>query len=286
MKKVFIIIMAFANYAVNIVAQTQRQELRLWQGNKYESYPVESIDSITIVQLNGEDNNKSDDLETAVDIDYGPMTTTSRIRYDFAELYQANSDSVIFNNMNTTLRLESGLEEKDYYRGDCLWLEGMYDATFLLPAVPKTDTYEIRIGYTASQGNGICQTYFGSDPNSLSATGIPFDFRTSGNSQRTGWEADTQDLAMNDEVDKRMRNLGYMKAPAVPITQNDATFYVLRPNPNCLRSIVVRQQLKVDSKYYLQLRNIIDGNHPIPLDYIEFCPQSVYNNQETPEDRY
>lgn len=233
----------------------------------------------------------SDNTESSESIDYGPMTTTDRIRYDFVDLYQADSEYVTLNNMDTRLRLEGGLDQKEYYRGNCLWLEGKYDATFLLPAVPKTETYEIRIGYSAADGNGICQTYFGSDPNSLSATGIPFDFRISGNSQQTGWEADTQDSEFNDEVDRRMRNNGFMKAPAVPLekgsqTRGGATIYVLRPNPKCLRHIVLRQRLNAGSKYYLRLKSVIDGNRPIPLDYVEFCPQSTYGNQEMPEDRY
>lgn len=88
-----------------------------------------------------------------------------------------------------------------------------------------------------------------------------------------------------------MRNYGFMKAPAVPIqnegqTRSAGPTYVLRPNPNCLRRIIVRQELKADTKYYLRLKTVVDGSRSIPLDYIEFCPKSVYNNQETPEDRY
>lgn len=250
--------------------------------------PIDELQLNPHVHQNEGYSNNAESFEI---IDYGPKTTTDRIRYDFADLYQANSENVVFNNMDTQLRLDGGLDQKEYYRGNCLWLEGTYDATFLLPAVPKTETYEIRIGYSAADGNGMCQTYFGSDPNSLPAIGIPFDFRISGNSQLTGWEADTQDSEFNDLVDKRMHNNGFMKAPAVPIenggqTRGGATIYVLRPNPKCLRHIVVRQLLNADSKYYLRLKSVIGGDRPIPLDYIEFCPQSTYGNQEIPEDRY
>lgn len=231
------------------------------------------------------------DPDNHVTIDYGPMTTTKRIRYDFVELYHTSPEKVVFNNAETKSRITSGLSGEEYYRGDCMWLDGIYDATFLLPTVPETDTYEIRIGYTANDANGMCQIYFGSDPNSLPPFGIPCDFRLSGSSERTGWEADTQDPDFNDEVDRRMRGYGFMKAPAVPInngvqTRSAGPRYVLRPNPNCLRCIIVREQLNAGTKYYLRLKSVLGGNYSLSLDYIEFCPKSVYNNQEIPEDKY
>lgn len=291
MKKLLIIAIALMCYGLTTEAQTQRYEMRLWQGNKYVSYPIESVDSVTFVlQNSGEDDNKSDEYVTD-DIDYGPKTTTSRIRYDFVELYQEHQENIICNNTDTQLRFANGLNQKEYYRGDCLWLEGKYDVTFPLPVVPTTENYEIRIGYTASDANGMCQIYFGSDPNSLRPFGIPSDFRISGNSELSGWEADIQDSEFNEEVDKRMRAIGFMKAPAVPFengiqVQDETTKYVLRPNPSCLRRIVVRQQLNADTQYYLRLKTVFVFDRPISLDYIEFCPQSVYGNQEVAEDRY
>lgn len=291
MKKFLMIVMMLLSFCITIHAQIQSYEMRLWIGNKYISYPIEKIDSITFVsQMTDEDDNKPDDLVS--NIYYGPKTTTNRIRYDFAELYQANSDSVVFNNMETKLRYAFELNEKEFYHGSCLLIEGNYDVTFLLPSVPTNEPYEIRIGFTTSDENGICQTYFGTNPNSLQAVGLPFDFRTSANnSQLTGWFADTQDFNYNDEQELRMRNNGFMKAPAVPYvngsqTQDEAILHVLRPNPKCLRRIIIRQQLNANAKYYLRFKAVLTGNRPIPLDYIEFCPQSTYDNQEIPEDKY
>ena len=193
-RKIFALVVFFVSTVMALA-----QSMKVYQNGQLKAiYYISANDSLVFSEDfpfpdSDPDTDPIPDIDPDTDetIDYGPVTSTKRIRYDFVEL--ANPENVVLNNAETRLRLTGGLSEKEFYRGDCVWLDGMYDATFLLPVVPETDTYEIRIGYTADDGNGICQLYFGSNPNSLSPAGLPSDFRLSGNSQQTGWEADTQD---------------------------------------------------------------------------------------------
>ena len=71
---------------------------------------------------------------------------------------------------------------------------------------------------------GMVQFYWGSNKNDLPPMGIPLDIRTSGLERRTtsgtfpsnvGWEKDTQDDDYNAEVDKKLRNNGFMKGAEI-----------------------------------------------------------------------
>ena len=108
-------------------------------------------------------------------------------------------------------------------QGDEYNIIGRYDFTMKLPPVPRAGQYEIRFGVaTGSRVRSMAQVYFGSDPNMMPAAGIPMDLRLGGLEKRdgsittdsgVGWEADTEDQEHNDEVAKRMRAKGFMKAP-------------------------------------------------------------------------
>lgn len=199
---------------------------------------------------------------------------------DYLQSLSASDDTyIIYENTHETSPL---------YEGDGLWLCGRYDVTFKLPAVPKRGTYEVRIGYTATPNSGISQIYFGTDPQRLLAAGIPMSFNKDANANGLPWiplsNADEEE-SLNSR--QSMRNNGFMHGPA-------SVYYVSEPNvckqfcdtPNTLRQIVVRQTLDENTQYYLKLKNVLDGNNPICLDYIEIVNKNVYDNPETPEDIY
>ncbi len=189
---------------------------------------------------------------------------------------------------DTYIIFENTHETSPLYKGDGLWLCGRCDVTFKLPAVPRNGTYEIRIGYTAMPNSGICQLYFGNNPQSMPAAGIPMSFDRDANAIGLPWIplsfADGEE-SLNSR--KAIRNNGFMHGPA-------CVYYISEPNtnkkfcdnPSTLRRIVVRETLENNNHYYLRFRSVLDADKPICLDYIEFVHKEVYDNFETPEDIY
>ncbi len=171
------------------------------------------------------------------------------------------------------------------FQGDEFNVTGRYEMTFTLPPVPLKGTYEIRYAVqNNSQLRGMCQVYFGSDRNSLYAMGIPLDLRIGGNSDILGWEADTDDDDANAEVDKKMRNNGFMKGPEyyhAGLVSNPTA----RATQTTTRRIIVRQEMEPGKTYYLKFKSVLDDeSKEFYMDYIEFCAKEVYDNPQTPED--
>ncbi|MBQ7685240.1 MAG: fasciclin domain-containing protein [Bacteroidaceae bacterium] len=181
------------------------------------------------------------------------------------------------------------------YQGDELNVIGSYELTFRLPPVPRRTTYEIR--YQVSAGSpyrGMCQVYFGNDPDNLSAMGIPLDLRMGGIYHNTtvgktpsivGWEADVQDDDdYNADVDKKMRNNGFMKGPAY-FSPESAPGRTCRDLSDKIRRIIVTATMDPDQTYYLRFKSVLEEvNLQFYMDFIEVCPKEVYNNPITPED--
>ncbi|MBR5465919.1 MAG: fasciclin domain-containing protein [Bacteroidaceae bacterium] len=178
------------------------------------------------------------------------------------------------------------------YQGDEWNVVGNYELTFKLPPVPKDGTYELRIGVQANDQRGMCQVYWGTNKNALPAAGIPFDMRMGGEQWFTkagtlqstvGWAKDEEDEEVNIEIEKQMRNKGYMKAPNSIYTIG--TKQTMRTVSKILRRIIIREEMKKDETYYIQFKSVLDDiNTQFFFDYIEFCPKEVYDNPLTPED--
>nr|MCR5181250.1 fasciclin domain-containing protein [Bacteroidaceae bacterium] len=119
----------------------------------------------------------------------------------------------------------NGLAQNWYnWQGDEFNIAGRYEFTITLPPVPKEGHYELRLAVQSNSSvRSMCQVYWGDDKNYLPAAGIPFDMRLAGTGRHlssgtipdntVGWEKDTGDPAVDDEVDKKMRNNGFMKGP-------------------------------------------------------------------------
>ena len=180
------------------------------------------------------------------------------------------------------------------YQGDELNVVGNYEMTMKLPPVPKDGTYELRLGISANDRRGMCQVYWGTNKNALPAAGIPFDMRMGGEEwyvkggasmqSIVGWEADVKgDDDVNAEIDKKMRNNWYMKAPHYFYWYGQSTS--LRAREATLRRIVLRENMKANETYYIQFKSVLeDAETEFYMDYIEFCPKEVYDNPQTPED--
>lgn len=170
------------------------------------------------------------------------------------------------------------------YQNDEINVTGNYEMTFKLPPVPVKGTYEIRYAVQNNSGlRGMCQIYFGTDPSNLMAMGIPLDLRIGGTDSRLGWEADhADDHDYNAEVDKKMRNYGFMKGPEFYFVSNKLP---ARSNATTTRRIIVRQDMDPDKVYYLKFKSVLDDDtKEFYMDYLEYCAKEVYDNPVEGED--
>ncbi len=176
-------------------------------------------------------------------------------------------------------------------QGDELNVSGNYEMTFKLPPVPRKGTYEIRYG-VQSQGDmrGMCQVYFGSDTEHLVAMGIPLELRLGDSTHPLQvWEKETDDDVYNAEVDKKMRNYGFMKGPKAYYAgykgSQSGNDHTARHDASTTRRIIVRQDMDPDKTYYLKFKSVLnETGKEFYMDYLEYCAKEVYDNPARPED--
>ena len=167
------------------------------------------------------------------------------------------------------------------YQGDFFLLSGLYDATIKLPPVPKDGTYELRMAVVHNSTRGMCQIYFGDDPDRLKPVGLPYDMRQkiSSENPEIPWFEDTENLSRNQEIDKNLRNQGYMKAPRFYCVANGQGDTPVRSKANGARRIITIADMKADKTYYLRYKSALKKNDSqCQLDYLEFASSAVYNN--------
>ncbi len=182
------------------------------------------------------------------------------------------------------------------WQGDEFNIIGRYEFVIKLPPVPKEGHYELRLAVQSnSHLRGMCQVYWGADRNNLPAVGIPLDMRMGGEWRRlssgsdqpsiVGWEADTDDAEHNDEIDKKMRNNGFMKGPEhfCPNPANQTT--TARTVSDHTRRIMVSAYMSPNEVYYIKFKSVLeDATKQFFIDYIEYCAKEVYDNPEMSED--
>ncbi|MBP3712898.1 MAG: fasciclin domain-containing protein [Bacteroidaceae bacterium] len=220
------------------------------------------------------------------------MNNDMRIMSYFTRFYfSSDPDKQYFENLTvnskeTSFMLLNGRDQGwPNYQADEVLAEGLYDITITLPPVPKYGIYEIRMGVSTYSGTrGICQVYWGSRKDQLVAQGIPVNMQLGGQDPILGWERDTDDDDYNAEVDKKMRNNGFMKGPEY-IVANAGGRETNRLSATSTRRIIVREAMSPDVTYYLRFKTVQDyTNKQLFVDYLEWCPKEVYDNPETPED--
>ena len=215
-------------------------------------------------------------------------------RTDACWHFSSDPDKQYFENMTvnskeTNFMLLSGRDQSwPNYQGDEVLAEGIYDITFTLPPVPKNGVYEIRMGVSTYSGTrGICQVYWGPRKDQLVPQGIPVNMQLGGNSVPNilGWEKDTDDDDYNAEVDKKMRNNGFMKGPEY-IVASAGGRETNRISATSTRRIVVRETMSPDVVYYMRFKTVQPDykQKQLFVDYLEFSPKEVYDNPERPED--
>ena len=184
------------------------------------------------------------------------------------------------------------------YQGDEFNCMGLYDFAFRLPPVPD-GTYELRMGYTANGNRGMLQFYLGrtSELTSMKALDIPLDMRHVPSNESsstggvtiyspdvvTGWLPYERTEDQGVESDANMRALGWMRGPLCFWYGNT----ISRGYAGNLRRIITKGQFE-QGDYWLRFKTVLPNNTSTEfhLDYIEFCPETVYNNTQYVEDMY
>ena len=176
-------------------------------------------------------------------------------------------------------------------QGDELKGVGRYEVVLKLPPVPRRGGYELRYRVLATTARGVAQLYFGDNLNNLPVVGIPVDLVLCGDASRCGesgvrrcaWEPDSGDDDYDAEIDKRMRNNGFMKGELG--LWNGTTGCRSDGYKHIIRHLVTRQLMDPDKTYYIKFKSVLDSDRKeLYLDTIELCPKEVYDNPETPED--
>ena len=181
-------------------------------------------------------------------------------------------------------------------QGDEMTIRGITDCTMRLPPVPKRGTYELRFAIQ-SGGNrrGMVQFYWGTDKKRLAAMGIPMDLRqaadntlhtSAGNvASDIGYVADTDDDEYNAEIDKRLRNNGFMKGCNQYCAGGPGTATMMRNSSVCIRRIIIRETMDPDETYYIRFKTVMDDRTRFfYMDYLEYCAKEVYDNPTESED--
>lgn len=181
------------------------------------------------------------------------------------------------------------------YLGDEFNVIGRYELVMRLPPVPKKGTYEFRIANSVGgPWRSMCQVYWGTDKNHLTAMGTPLDFRLNGLYHYTnagtftspvGWVQDSDDDDYNAEIDKTMRNKGFMKGAQIYCAGGPGVAESARQHYYLTRRVMLTAVMDPDVSYYIRLKNVLDQDEKqLYMDYIELVSKEVYDNPNTPED--
>lgn len=157
------------------------------------------------------------------------------------------------------------------YQADELKLNGWYDFTLRLPTVPPGN-WEVRMGYSRVWWRGIAQFFLDGV-----IQGIPVDLRVEGTDPRVGWVADTGGPE-DKEIDKAMRNRGYMKGPASAINYHYNG--VLRHTAEYLRVIIGNLSVQEYGAHYLRAKNVLSPGNEYNGDLIELVPISLIEYED------
>lgn len=232
------------------------------------------FDGVTLFpEMMNNDMRKKESSEDRFQFVYIPRTNT----YPYLENIQLNDESnlVYFN-----------AYKYDWFNlnADEMKCVGHYEVTIKLPPVPRSSIYELRYSVLAQPSRGIVQVYFGTDPDNLPVTGIPMDLTMEASSGMTGWEEDTDDDDFNSEIDKRMRNNGFMKGSnSICLLGNSGK--TARQDNRQTRRLITRQYMDPDKTYYLRMKSVLDSDRKeFYFDYLEFCAKEVFDNPIHPED--
>ena len=171
---------------------------------------------------------------------------------------------------------------------------GNYDLAIKMPPIP-TGNYEMRMFYSPMQHGGFMQFYLGtsSDISSMQPLGIPLDVRISADDERIGWTDTSEEDDRGIETDRALRNKGYMRGPFSYRGHAESYVEAISGSGNCrtdgtvvLRKILTTQQFRQSEEYWLRIKNMLSNGDALKwqLDFVEFVPVDIVNNDQYQED--
>ena len=203
--------------------------------------------------------------------------------------------------IQTSPNTNSGIGSWNSNLGDEMMFSGPYDFVLRLPPVPA-GTWEVRLGYVSADDRGCAQFFLGSEENcswekkdfsGLQPTGIPIDLTVSFLAQMGRTEAEAADGTKSEEeihaLDKEWYINGRMKGTNNMLGANGNDTRTLREilsghNPS--RRVIGRITLREDGSIYMRARSLTDEEGVrLGIDYIEICPDNVYDNPQYSEPR-
>ena len=182
------------------------------------------------------------------------------------------------------------------HEADEMFFRRNYDFVLRLPPVPAGN-YEVRVGFSSSDHRGCAQFYMGNDANcdwenenfsSMVPCGIPVDLTQI--VANFGYVADSE-FSSEEEIqenDKNMRNQGRMKGPNSwrGANGNDKNLRDIGTGHSPQRVILGRTTLPEDGSIYVRARSMVNNDGiELMMDYIEICPDNIFDNPEKTEPR-
>jgi hypothetical protein len=159
------------------------------------------------------------------------------------------------------------------YQGDEMMALGLFDFAYRLPPVPE-GTYEIRMGYSASQWRHVVQVYLDNE-----VSGLPIDLRVLADDPKIGSIEDKKTDDSGVTNDKDMKNRGYLKGPTT--FRDDTETGVARDNPTNLRVVIATKHLSAGS-HWIRFKNVNDkdnGTSQFMHDYFEIVPMDYLKDE-------
>lgn len=204
------------------------------------------------------------------------------------------NDVICYNGQSTALRTNV---RGDYraYQADAFQGWGQYDLAVKLPSMPS-GLYEFRLFYSPMGHGGMMQFYWGKSKNvqDMQALSIPLDVRIGAGDPRIGWTAFYEEDDKGVSSDEAMHNRGYMRAPfsfcGHPGDDGDPL-----TTKNCrgdgvvtLRRVLGRVNLKQSDDFWFRFKSVINDDSDLKwqLDFVEFVPVNIVDNDQYSEDWY
>jgi hypothetical protein len=257
---------------------------------RYDSFNQEALNgSLNVVEdilVYDENVMKSHVLYCIMRFDVSALLselTNSNIRWKYGSML--NSDGAVFiphtycknvkvNTDDTRLFYLAPHHSWHNYQGDEMMALGFFDFAYRLPPVPD-GTYEIRMGYSASQWRHMVQVYLDDQ-----VTGLPIDLRIDGSNPKIGWVKAEELKTPEEEAanEKDMKNRGYLRGPTSFYDSETNTAWT---SPTCLRAVIATKFLTAGT-HWLRFKNVLDtddGQSQFMHDYFEIVPTNYLRDE-------
>ena len=142
---------------------------------------------------------------------------------------------------------------------------------------------------------GMMQFYYGTNtnPQQMTALGIPLDVRISGDDPSIGYTRFYEEDDRGVASDEALRTRGYMRGPYAFTGhpgegRNPQGDGCCRGNDQTVRKILGTINIKQKDDLWLRIKNVISDETDLKwqIDFVELVPVSIVNNDKYMEDWY